>query len=598
MQPEQSNEQLRLVVVGHVDHGKSTVIGRLLADSNSLPEGKLEEVRKLCAQTSKPFEYAFLLDALRDERDQGITIDAARIFFRSSKRNYIILDAPGHIEFVRNMASGASQADAAVLVIDAEEGVQENSKRHGHLLSILGVKNLIVVINKCDLVGYEEAAYIELERSFTAYLSELDIKPLHVIPVSGREGDNIAIRSTNMAWYEGLSLLEALDAVPSAASLKQLPLRLPIQDVYKFTNFNDTRRIVAGRVESGTIASGDEVLFLPSGKKSRVLNIESSPNEVVEPGNCIGITLEDKLYLSRGDVVSKIGETPPRVASSVEANVFWLGATPLQLGQNYTFKIHTDEVSGQLEQIHCLIDSQNLERQSAHGVVPQNSVAKCRIAFQTPVAFDPASSIAALGRFVIVDDYRICGGGIIESEVESKQTELSRSGVTRAIKWAEGKVSTRERAQRFNQRPTLLLITGEQQLDRKHLARELEAELFAEGKQPFFLGIGSVLYGLDSDIKGDPEAGEEHFRRIAEVIHILLNAGLIVLFTASELSEKDMQILRALSYPEWIETIWLGSKVTTDIKYDLQIQSETPTEQAVAQIKEYMQDRGIILRLG
>lgn len=590
------NEQLRLVVVGHVDHGKSTVVGRMLADTNSLPEGKLDQIKLLCEQTSKPFEYAFLLDALRDERDQGITIDAARIFFKSASRHYIILDAPGHIEFVRNMATGASHADAAVLVIDAKEGIQENSKRHGHLLSILGVSSIIVAINKCDLVDYDESVFDALKSEYCAYLSELGVNPLAVIPLSGRFGDNIVSNSPKMPWYHGPSLLQALDDIPLPDSSQNLPLRMPIQDVYKFTNFNDNRRIVAGRIESGQISVGDELLFLPSGKRSKVSTVE--PGETTAAaGSCTGVTLEDQLYLSRGDVISKVGEAAPSVASNVFGNIFWLGRSPMKVGRTYTFKIHTAEVKGRLEKINCLVDSQNLDRQDAAPEIPQNGVARCELSFDEPVAFDPSAFIAEMGRFVVVDDYRISGGGIIEGAIESKQTELSRGGVTRALKWATGRISTRERAQRFNQRPTLLLITGEDSLDRKALARELEVNLFAEGKVPYFLGIGSVLYGLDSDIADNPQAGEEHFRRIAEVAHILLNAGLIVIFTASELSAKNVQIIKTLTYPDWIETVWLGSKVTTDLECDLQISSDTSTEEAVSQIKSYMQQQGIILKI-
>src|SRR5262245_30415348 len=262
-----TREQMNIVIVGHVDHGKSTVVGRLLADTGSLPEGKLDAVRKECERTGKPFEYAFLLDALTDEQDQGITIDTARSFFKTSRREYIIIDAPGHIEFLKNMISGAARAEAAVLVIDAKEGVRENSRRHGYILSMLGIQQTIICVNKMDLVSRSETTFQDIEREFRAFLKSIGaVSPKAFIPVSAVSGENLAQKSIQMPWYKAPTLLEALDGYVKAPPKSDRPLRMPVQAVYKFVSQGDDRRIVAGRIESGRVKIGDKVVFLPSNK--------------------------------------------------------------------------------------------------------------------------------------------------------------------------------------------------------------------------------------------------------------------------------------------------------------------------------------------
>jgi bifunctional enzyme CysN/CysC len=254
-----NKEQMNIVIVGHVDHGKSTVVGRLLADTGSLPEGKLDAVKKECERTGKPFEYAFLLDALTDEQDQGITIDTARSFFKTSKRDYIIIDAPGHIEFLKNMISGAARAEAAVLIIDAKEGVRENSRRHGYILSMLGIKQVIVCVNKMDLMERSQSLFEKIEKEYREFLTQIGaVSPMQFIPVSAVNGENLATRSNQMAWYKGPTLLESLDKFEKAPAKTNRALRMPVQAVYKFTRQGDDRRIIAGRIESGQVKVGDK----------------------------------------------------------------------------------------------------------------------------------------------------------------------------------------------------------------------------------------------------------------------------------------------------------------------------------------------------
>src|SRR5918994_2027610 len=260
--------QVRIVIVGHVDHGKSTLVGRLLHETGSLPEGKLEMLKAVSARRGMPFEWSFLLDALQTERDQGITIDTTQISFRTNSREVVLIDAPGHAEFLRNMITGASQADAAVLIIDAAEGVRDQTRRHGYLLHLLGIKQVAVVVNKMDRVDYSPARFQEIR----AEIAALGLKPVAVIPIAARSGDGVARRTQSMAWHDGPTVLEALDGFEPAKPLDELPLRLPVQAVYRMDY-----RIIAGRIESGELAVGDEVTVMPAGKVARVKSIEAWP---------------------------------------------------------------------------------------------------------------------------------------------------------------------------------------------------------------------------------------------------------------------------------------------------------------------------------
>src|SRR6266700_1974288 len=302
--------KLRVVFVGHVDHGKSTLIGRILQDTDSLPEGQIDMVKKTCAAEGMEFEYAFLLDALIEEQKQNVTIDTTEIPFRTSRRQYAIIDAPGHKEFLKNMITGASRADAAILVISADEGVREQSRRHAYLLSMLGIKHLIVVVNKMDLVDYSEKRFREIEQEYRKFLRELGLDARTFIPASAKEGENVARASMKMKWYCAASVLEALDLLEPQQRDTDLPLRFCVQDVYRF----DGRRIIAGRVETGTLKVGDQLVFSPANKSSVVAAVEgwNAPenNGPAVAGDSIGISLSEQIFVERGYVASHENETP------------------------------------------------------------------------------------------------------------------------------------------------------------------------------------------------------------------------------------------------------------------------------------------------
>ncbi len=403
---------LNIVIVGHVDHGKSTLVGRLLHDTGSLPDGKYQAVARVCEETGKRFEYAFLLDALEEERDQGVTIDIVQTQFRTDARDYVIIDAPGHKEFLKNMVSGAASADVAILLIDAEEGVQEQSRRHGYLLHLLGIRQVTVAINKMDLVDYSEAVFESVRNEYLKFLRELDVKPQFVIPISARESDNVTAESDNMAWYSGPTILQALDLFDAAASKDTRPLRVPVQDVYKF----DKRRIVAGRVESGTITEGDEILFTPSGHRGVVKSIErweSPKNGAASAGESIGITLTEQIFVERGDIISHFQYAPSKT-SVLQANLFWLGNRHLKVGGKYVLKLATQEVECTVDAINRVIDTSTLESiGDIAREVAKNEVATVTFDLKKAVAFDAVSDIVETGRFVVVDGFDVAGGGII-----------------------------------------------------------------------------------------------------------------------------------------------------------------------------------------
>lgn len=593
-------EDMYIVIVGHVDHGKSTIIGRLLADTDSLPEGKLEQVKETCRRNSKPFEYAFLLDALKDERAQGITIDSARCFFKTDKRRYVIIDAPGHIEFLKNMVTGASHAEAALLVIDATEGIQENSKRHGYLLSMLGIKQIVVLINKMDLVDYSQEVYDSIVVEYRKFLGSIGVEPACFMPVSGMQGDNITLKSTNMPWYEGLTVLQILDRLKAAEVPEDKPFRMPVQGVYKFTKGGDDRRIIAGTIESGRLKVGDEVIFYPSGKKTVVKSIEAfnkPPQTTAMAGQATGFTLKDQIYVRRGEVATLANESKPQVTSRIRGNLFWLGKAPMVYGKEYLLKLGTAKVPVQLEKIVRVIDGAELSQSSEKDCVEWHDVAECILKLKKAIAFDLATEIPQMGRFVIVDEYEISGGGIIEEALGDEQSWVREKVFQRDFRWYKSDISNLKRAEKYNQKPTLILITGEKDVGKKPIAKALERQLFTDGRFVYFLGIGNVLYGVDADIKGTSNNHrEEHLRRLAEVSNIILDAGVLLIVTATRLTQNEVELIKTSIGSDSVMVIWVGQSITTDIDYHIHISNFESEDEAAIEIKHYLQEAGIIFK--
>src|SRR3954465_3515919 len=405
--------QIRIVIVGQVDHGKSTLVGRLLHETGSLPDGKLDMLKAVSARRGMPFEWSFLLDALQTERDQGITIDTTQIRFRTGSRDIVLIDAPGHADFLRTMITCASQAGAALLIIDALEGVRDQTRRHGYLLHLLGVKQVAVVVNKMDRVDFSATRFNEISKEISAHLIALGVTPSAVIPISARDGDGVAAHTANIRWYRGPTVVEALDALEPARPLEALALRLPVQAIYKF----DDRRIVAGRIESGSLSAGDEIVIMPAGKIAKIKSVESWPLTPATgrqtAGRSVGITLDRELFVERGDIIGH-GGTSPRDTRRIRARIFWLHDKPLAKGEQILVRLGTRETRANVVAIEKAVDPGELSNEATQSIA-RNHVGEIDISLAQPIAADAYADNPRTGRLVIEVNGRIAGGGLVLS---------------------------------------------------------------------------------------------------------------------------------------------------------------------------------------
>lgn len=591
---------MNIVIVGHVDHGKSTVIGRLLADTNSLPEGKLEQVRELCRRNSKPFEYAFLLDALKDERSQGITIDTARCFFKTAKRRYIIIDAPGHVEFLKNMITGASRAEAALLVIDAAEGVRENSKRHGYMLSMLGIKQVSVLINKMDLVNFDRTVFENIKTEYTEFLRSINVEPRSFIPVSAFDGDNIASLSDRTPWYGGKTVLETLDDFDEAGENGSLPFRMPVQDVYKFTSEGDSRRIVAGSIVSGELNVGDNVVFYPSGKHSKVVSIErwnTPKSDTASAGEAIGFTLDEQIYIKRGELAVRSDETAPKICTRFRASIFHLGREPLNTEKTYTIKLNTAAVPAKIEKILRVLDAAELDHTMAKTTVGRYEIAECIFDCGAPVALDtPDMGDMTTGRFVLVDNYEICSGGIVTEALSDDLTGTRELMLRRNFKWATSEITVDQRENAYGHKAAAVIITGNRGTGKKELARLVEKKLFEMKKHAYYLGMANLLYGVAAEIKATGEVPErgEHIRRLGEVAKLFTDAGMLLIISAGDLEDGEKKVIELLLDGAPLVTAWYGDPVSATTSFDFSLPVTDDKNAAADQIVSYLENCGIL----
>ncbi len=590
-------EQMNIVVIGHVDHGKSTVIGRLMADTGSLPEGKLEEVKERCRRNARPFEYAFLLDALKDEQDQGITIDSARCFFKSDKREYIIIDAPGHIEFLKNMISGAARAEAAVLIIDAHEGVQENSRRHGYLLSMLGINQVVVCINKMDLVDYRRERFELVRDEYLEFLRHINIEPKAFIPVSAREGDNIISLSEHTAWYDKSSLLESIDGFTKEPSQIDKPFRFPVQDVYKFTAMGDDRRMVVGRVVTGTIDVGDEVIFLPSGKSTHIKSIEgfnTAEQKSARAGQSTAYTLDTQIYIKPGEIMCRKEDESMLVNTTFKVNIFWLGRRPMIKNKRYKLKLATARVPVWLREINTVMDASNLTTDTNRQQIERHDVAECILETLKPLAVDLASLITHTGRFVIIDDYEISGGGIVLEDVKLDTSRTEEHVKQREQHWQRSALTPGIRSGRYNQKATLVILTGPVGAGKISLAKQLEEELFNAGRLVYYLGLSNSLLGVDLDIH-DPAFKDEYLRRLGEISHLFTDAGVILITTVSDLDDYELKMIETLNQPGDYLVVNVGENRFNHVEPDLILKHDFDVNEAVSEICGLLSSRNYLM---
>jgi bifunctional enzyme CysN/CysC len=526
-----------IVIVGHVDHGKSTLIGRLLHDTDNLPEGRVAQIIESSKKRGLAVEWSFLLDSLQIERDQGVTVDSTRIPFQLGDRQFVIVDAPGHRQFLRNMITGAADAEAAVLVVDAAEGAQEQTRRHAMLLRLIGIRHVIVLMNKVDLLDYDQARITASEQAVAALLKQLEIEPSLFVPASAREGDNIAGRSPHMPWYHGPTLTEALALVPSPSGRADLPLRLPVQDVYRF----DSRRVVAGRIERGRVSVGDTLVIGTHGTTARVASIESwhtAPQISAVAGQSVAITLEPDVIPDRGDLLHRADEAPVR-AARIRSRLFWLRQEPLRVGESFRLRLGTAEHQVTVASIDSVVRLDDLTEHESDQVPPEG-FAEITLAASESILFDPFTPGTTDGRGVLVDLHQriVAGAPLIGA--------AAIAAGTRAIHPTGSTVSLWDRAQAHGHRGGVFWMTGLPGAGKSTIARATETGLFAQGIDASVLDGDTLRAGLCADLGFSEADRTENVRRAAAVARILAETGQVVLVALISPRTEDRDLARRI----------------------------------------------------
>jgi bifunctional enzyme CysN/CysC len=534
--------EMTVVFLGHVDHGKSTLIGRLLYDTRQVPSDRIEFARARSEEQGRGLEFAFLLDGLEEEQAQGITIDFTQTRFSTPNRNFILADAPGHREFLKNMLSGASRAEAAVLLIDAAEGVREQSRRHGYLLTLLGVRQLAVVINKMDMVSWDEATYRSIVNEYESFLASIGFSAQVFIPAAAYTGDNITERSPHMPWYNGPTVLEQLERFQSIDK-KDLPLRLPVQDIYRF----GARRLLGGRIETGTISQGQSITVWPTREQTIIKTIERWPeasSSIAVQGQNVAVEFADPLFAERGMVITTT-ERPPFVSRAFHARVVWLGRQPLVPGLRYKIKLGFQETGAWVERLSRVIDIGNL-KDVGEQHIPAGFVGEVTIMTDQPLVFDNFADNPGMGRFVLVDGYQITGGGIITGVAEQVQKDGFARDNQKLLFPTSGPVTREDREKRNEHRGGVLWFTGLSGSGKSTLAQKLEERLFQQGYQIYVLDGDNIRTGLNRDLGFSPNDRKENIRRIAQVARLFVDAGMMVITAFISPYNEDRANARAL----------------------------------------------------
>lgn len=524
---------LPIVIVGHVDHGKSTLIGRLLHETGSLPDGKLDELKGQSDRRGVDFEWSFVMDALQIERDQGITLDTTRIWLKTRKRPYVIIDAPGHKEFLRNMVTGAASADAAVLVVDAVQGLSEQTRRHAYLLSLLGVAQVVVAVNKMDRLDWAEAGFRATAEAVSGYLAGIGIEPLAVVPLSAREGDNLVRRSANLPWWQGPTLTEALDQVTPRPQPVDLPLRFPVQDVYR----DGDRRILVGRIETGRLRVGDRVRFQPTGREASVAGFETwrgSTPIAAGAGQSVALTLDDDLFVERGHVAGHPGAAQ-HIGSRIAVRLFWLDRDPLAAGDRVTVRLGTASYGAVVDKVVRVIDVASLGTTGTEQVAG-GDVAEVILRSHGAMAFDTFADNPLTGRGVLVRGHRVAGGFVIEGAAAASPNVTA---VAQSVEPAEVH-------RRNGHTGGVLWLTGLSGAGKSTLAMALRRRLFEAGWQVYTLDGDNLRHGLCGDLGFSDADRSENIRRVAEAAKLFADAGTVAVVSLISPRRADRDAARAI----------------------------------------------------
>ncbi len=550
LKQHERKDLLRLLTCGSVDDGKSTLIGRLLYDSHMIYEDQLENLAndsKVWGTTDESFDPALLTDGLRAEREQGITIDVAYRYFSTDKRKFIIADCPGHEQYTRNMATGASNCNLAVILIDARYGVISQTKRHSFICSLLGIRHVVVAVNKMDLVDWSEEKYEQIMRDFNTFVARLNFSDIHFIPMSALKGDNVVVHSENLSWYDGPTFLHHLENLNISTDRNLIDMRLPVQ--YVLRSSPDFRGF-SGTLASGVLRVGDAVASLPSRRESKIRAIYGPDGEVQEAFSpmAITVTLEDKIDVSRGDMLVPV-KNMPHIGNEFEAMVVWMHEDAARPGQNYLVKHSCSMIPGVLSDIRYKIDVNTMK--SVKGVdesidsLELNEIGRCHITLHRAIGFDPYDRNRATGSFIIIDRLSnvTIGAGMIVDRIVSR-SDHKRAPVSQNIFRTSGLVSADDRNSLLGQKGATVWLTGLSASGKSTIAVQLEQQLIAQGRLCYILDGDNVRHGLNRDLGFSMEDRKENIRRIAEVAALMNEAGVIVISSFISPYRLDRQSAR------------------------------------------------------
>lgn len=547
----QHSSLLRFSTAGSVDDGKSTLIGRLLYDSKAIMQDQLEAVEKTSRNSGEEeINLALLMDGLKAEREQKITIDVAYRYFATPKRKFIIADTPGHIQYTRNMVTGASTADLAIVLVDARKGVLTQSRRHAFIASLLQIPHMVVAVNKMDLVEYDEKVFRSIVEDFTRFAEKLEIDDITFIPISALKGDNIVHKSENMDWYDGSTLMYTLENVQVGSRKNRLDFRFPVQ--YVIRPHQDFRGF-AGTVVSGGVRVGDEVMVLPSKLKSRVKGIHEYTEQKSEAvnGDAVILTIEDEIDISRGDMLVRT-KNVPESGREFEAVVCWMHDEGMTEGREYIVMHTTRQVRVLPTKLYYRINVDTLHREDA-SELQLNEIGRVRFTAAQPLFFDPYSMNNATGSFIMIDPVSMVtvGAGMIrgvQADEDVEDTSVKRAASPNVV-WEEWNIPRDERASRFGHRPMVFWFTGVSGAGKSTIARAFERQLWEEGRQTMLLDGDQVRHGLNSDLGFSDVDRTENIRRVGEVARLFYEHGNIVICTFVSPFVEDRERVRAL-FPE------------------------------------------------
>jgi sulfate adenylyltransferase large subunit len=603
----ENKDLLRFLTCGSVDDGKSTLIGRMLYDSKLIFEDQLGALKKDSKNSGntgeEEIDYSMLLDGLKAEREQGITIDVAYRYFSTPKRKFIIADTPGHEQYTRNMATGASTADLAIILIDARYGVITQTRRHAFIVSLLGIKHLVVAVNKMDLVDFSQEVFETIRSDFSEFVSDMNFPDVKFIPASALKGDNVVDKSDKTPWYKGKPLLQVLEDVDVTTDRNFADFRFPVQYVNRP---NLDFRGFAGTVISGIIRKGDRITALPSRRQSTVKRIVTADGDLDEafPPQAVTLTLEDEIDISSGDMIVH-SDNLPRVHNRFQALVIWMSEKSAVTGGRYVIRHCSHQVKAVVDSIEYKIDVNTLE-QSESGELALNEIGQLTIATTLPIFYDPYSRNRNTGSFILIDPISnvTVGAGMIvdglsddigsDNSRERHSNLLQEHVEKREHEWDTGLVSPLDRIVRNRHRGKAIIVTGKNGSNQRDIAKHLERELFRINMNAYYLGASNLLGGLDADLGNSFLEHGEHVRRLGELARILTDAGMIFISAVDDINDYDLEQLRILNYPNELLIVSVGESTLKKHHPDVELTENPNAEDSLKAILKELSSKKVI----